>query len=114
MASSIAKGFWYVYLLRCCDDSLYCGVSNDVPTRVKRHNDGLGAKYTRSRRPVILVYVKRSRGRGAALKHELRIKKLSKIEKEKLCILPLTGDTEICPRSSKNPRASKQPATSRS
>jgi len=81
------KTTWHVYLLRCCDDSLYCGISNDLLARVDKHNSGLGAKYTRSRRPVCLVYSRRLKDHGAALKHEYRIKQLSKAEKEKLCIV---------------------------
>jgi putative endonuclease len=86
LESEWVKGRWYVYLLRCCDASLYCGISNDLLARVDKHNSGLGAKYTRSRRPVCIVYAKRLRNHGSALKHEYRIKQLSKAEKEKLCL----------------------------
>ena len=82
------KASWHVYLLRCCDDSLYCGISNDLLARVDKHNSGLGAKYTRSRRPVSLVYSRPLKNHGAALKHEYRIKQMSKAEKEKLCLVP--------------------------
>jgi predicted GIY-YIG superfamily endonuclease len=81
----IAKGRWYVYLLRCADGSLYCGVSNDLEARVLCHNSGNGAKYTRSRLPVTLVYAERKRGQGFALRREFQIKQLSRTEKEKLC-----------------------------
>ena len=67
---------WAVYLLRCSDDSLYCGVSNDIEKRVIDHNSGLGAKYTRSRRPVVLVGASRSMTKVEAFQLESRIKKL--------------------------------------
>jgi putative endonuclease len=67
---------WAAYLLRCSDNSLYCGVSNNVEKRVIEHNSGMGAKYTRSRRPVVLVGTSRAMTKGEALKLEYRIKKL--------------------------------------
>ena len=67
---------WIVYLLRCSDNSLYCGVSNNIEKRVDDHNSGVGAKYTRSRRPVALVAASREMSKSEALKLELRIKKL--------------------------------------
>jgi putative endonuclease len=67
---------WAVYLLRCSDNSLYCGVSNNIAKRVIDHNAGLGAKYTRSRRPALLVGTSRPMTRVEALQLESRIKKL--------------------------------------
>ena len=67
---------WVVYLVRCCDRSLYCGISNDLPSRLEEHNSGLGAKYTRSRRPVELVCTSHAMTRSDALKLEYRIKQL--------------------------------------
>jgi UV DNA damage endonuclease len=75
---------WFVYLLRCADGSLYTGVSNDVGRRIEKHNAGTGARYTRSRLPVELVYQEEQPGRSQALKRELAIKALSRQEKEKL------------------------------
>lgn len=72
----------FVYILRCGDDSLYTGYTNDLDKRVKTHNSGKGAKYTRSRLPVRLVYSKRVDSKSIGLKLEARIKKLTKIEKE--------------------------------
>lgn len=80
---------WYVYMVRCRDESLYTGISNDVPARVDRHNDGRGAKYTRSRRPVRLVYQEPSSSRGTAQRREAEIKRWSKQLKEGLV---LAGD----------------------
>jgi len=70
------KKNWVAYLLRCSDNSLYCGVSNNIAKRVIEHNSGLGAKYTRSRRPVVLVGTSRDMTKGEALKLEYRIKRL--------------------------------------
>ena len=67
---------WVVYLLRCADRSLYCGVTNDLSKRVQAHNKGIGAKYTRSRRPVALVGICEGMTRSGALQLEHRIKKL--------------------------------------
>ena len=67
---------WVVYLVRCSDRSLYCGISNDLQSRLQEHNSGLGAKYTRSRRPVELVCTSHAMTRSDALKLEYRIKQL--------------------------------------
>jgi len=75
---------WYVYIVRCSDESLYTGVAKDVNARIARHNEGKGAKYTRSRRPVRLVYSEFAEDRGAALKRELQIKTMSSTVKRQL------------------------------
>jgi len=76
---------WYVYILRCADNSLYTGITTDVNRRLEEHNSHtLGAKYTRGRRPVELVYREKKQSRSEALKREHAIKKLSKQEKEAL------------------------------
>ena len=67
---------WVVYLVRCSDKSLYCGISNDLENRLIEHNSGKGAKYTRSRRPVELIGVSSELTKSAALKLEYRIKQL--------------------------------------
>jgi putative endonuclease len=67
---------WVVYLLRCSDNSLYCGVSNNIEKRVVEHNSGMGAKYTRSRLPVVLVGTSRDMAKVEAFKLEYRIKQL--------------------------------------
>lgn len=72
---------YFVYILSCADRSLYTGIAKDVQKRVKEHNDGKGAKYTRARRPVKLVYKKKVKTRSAALKEEYKIKQLSRGEK---------------------------------
>lgn len=75
---------YFVYILRCADGSLYTGITNDLPHRLKQHNSGIGAKYTRSHRPVVLVYQERLSDKSAALKRECQIKGLSRAEKLKL------------------------------
>jgi predicted GIY-YIG superfamily endonuclease len=72
---------WFVYLVRCRDGSLYTGISNDVEARVAVHNRGRGARYTRSRRPVTLVYLERRRSRATAQSREARIKALTRAAK---------------------------------
>ena len=73
--------YWIVYLVRCSDNSLYCGISNDLNNRLKKHNSGRGARYTRSRRPVVLVGVSSEMTKSEALKLEYRIKQLPADEK---------------------------------
>ena len=74
----------YVYLLRCSDDSLYCGWTTDLDARLKTHNSGRGAKYTRSRRPCTLVYTEACNSRNEAMSREWHIKRLTHGEKEAL------------------------------
>jgi putative endonuclease len=74
---------WFVYLLRCKDNTIYCGITNDIWRRIDQHNKGgsKGSKYTRSRRPVELVNYFRRSTKSEALKLEAKIKKMSKTEK---------------------------------
>jgi putative endonuclease len=71
-------------LLRCADDTLYCGITNNLDKRLAAHNAGEGAKYTRSRTPVELVYSEQYKDRSAASKREIEIKSLSRAEKLEL------------------------------
>jgi len=75
---------WFVYILRCSDDTLYTGISNDVPRRYNQHNAGTASKYTRARLPVKLLYREVQPDKSSALKREWAIKKLSRKEKESL------------------------------
>ena len=75
---------WHVYVARCRDGTLYTGVTTDPARREAAHNAGRGAAYTRSRRPVRLVHLEPAASRGAALKRELAIKRMSRSEKERL------------------------------
>lgn len=78
------KSLYYFYILRCADNSLYCGIANDVKKRLKEHNARKGSKYVRSRLPAALVYTEEYGDIGSALKREAEVKKWSKIRKEKL------------------------------
>jgi len=76
---------WSIYMLRCSDGTLYTGITTDVSRRVEEHNNSdKGAKYTKMRRPVELVYVQDTDSRSKAAKEEWRIKKLSREKKEAL------------------------------
>ncbi len=77
-------GLWTVYMVRCADDSLYTGISTDVAARLKLHNSGKGAKYTRSRRPVRLVWRSVRRSGSAARRLEAELKSWTKPQKEAL------------------------------
>ncbi|MBW2608524.1 MAG: GIY-YIG nuclease family protein [Deltaproteobacteria bacterium] len=68
------KRQWVVYLIRCSDESLYCGITNNLKNRLIAHNSGQGAKYTRSRRPVGLVGASSAMTKSDALKLEYRVK----------------------------------------
>ena len=72
---------YFVYLLRCADDSLYTGITNDVQRRLSAHISGSASKYTRSRGALAFEYIERKRTRGDALKREAAIKKLTRTEK---------------------------------
>ena len=74
----------YTYLVRCRDGSLYCSWTNHLDERIKAHNDGKGAKYTRCRRPVELVYYETFDTKEEAMRREAAIKKLSRPQKERL------------------------------
>ncbi len=76
---------WLVYLLRCSDGSLYTGITNDLPKRLKTHAAGRASRYTRSRLPVRLVYQERQPTKSSALKREAAIKKLP--QRQKLSML---------------------------
>lgn len=73
---------YHLYILRCADKTLYTGITVDLERRINEHNDSkLGAKYTKARRPVKLVYFKEFENRSEATKEEIRIKKLTREEK---------------------------------
>lgn len=74
-----------VYLLRCRDGSLYTGITNDLARRLESHQRGTGSAYTRSRLPIALVYQEELPDRGAALRREAAIRRLSRAEKLALC-----------------------------
>ena len=71
-------------MVECSDGTYYTGITNNLARRVKAHNDGKGAKYTRTRRPVILVWTKHAGTMGQALREERRVKRLSRRQKDLL------------------------------
>lgn len=75
---------WVVYILKCADDSLYTGITNDMDARVAAHTDGTGAKYTKGRGPFEIAYVEDCEDRSHASKREMAIKKLNRAKKEAL------------------------------
>ncbi len=79
---------YYVYILRCGDGSLYTGITTNVSRRAAVHNAGKGAKYTRSRLPVTVVYQEAQPDKSAALRREIEIKALSRAEKLRLIADP--------------------------
>src|SRR4051795_12747674 len=84
--SGETPGVPYVYLLRCADESLYCGWTTDVERRLAAHLAGTASRYTRSRRPVELAALIPVADRGAALREEARIKRLPRAEKLRLTV----------------------------
>jgi putative endonuclease len=80
------KASWFVYYLRCADNSLYAGITTDLTRRLNEHNtcNKIGAKYTRVRRPVKLAYAEKQENRQLASKREYQLKKLTKGKKEAL------------------------------
>ncbi len=78
----------YTYVVRCADDSLYCGWTNHLKERIDAHNSGKGAKYTKSRRPVELVYYEQFETREEAMRREAAIKRMSRAEKLRLIAGP--------------------------
>ncbi len=75
------KESWFVYILKCSDDTLYTGITNNVDKRVKDHEKGVGAKYTKGRAPFQLLFTEKYPDRSSASKREIEIKGLSKNEK---------------------------------
>ncbi|MBX3233203.1 MAG: GIY-YIG nuclease family protein [Labilithrix sp.] len=75
---------WFVYVARCADGSLYCGVARDVKARIAQHDAGKGARYTRGRGPLTVAAVRKCASHGDALRLELAVKRLPRPEKERL------------------------------
>lgn len=80
------KAAWIVYILRCADDTLYTGITNDLENRLAMHESGKGAKYLRGRTPFTLAYTETHPDKSTALKRELQIKGLNRNSKLALCI----------------------------
>ena len=86
---------YYFYLARCSDRSLYSGCCKDLVQRETTHNDGKGAKYTRSRRPVKIVYSEEFATLAEAMRREAQVKKLNKDGKENLVLTEFLGSRSI-------------------
>ena len=86
---------WQVYILRCSDNTLYTGITNDLDNRLHSHNEKRGARYTRTRLPVTLVYREEASSRSLASRREAVIKKLPRSKKLKLITEPETVSQEI-------------------
>jgi putative endonuclease len=82
--NTLEENLNYTYLLRCSDGTYYCGWTNDLDKRVAAHNSGKGAKYTKTRRPVELVYYETFETKQEAMSREYHIKRLTRAEKEEL------------------------------
>jgi putative endonuclease len=79
-----AEKRWVLYMLECGDSTLYTGITNDLKQRLKRHQAGKGARYTRGRLPVRLVYAERCKNRGVALRKEHALKRCRRTVKRAL------------------------------
>ena len=88
--NSVSLENWYVYMVRCADNSLYTGITTDITRRIDEHNAkagaGAGAKYTRARQPVNLVYQQGPYSRSQAASREYEIKTYTKLQKEQLLV----------------------------
>ena len=85
---------YFIYILRCSDDTLYTGITTDIDRRIKEHNTSLkGAKYTRYRRPVKLVYKEKQEDKSSALKREHEIKKMPR--KGKLLLIERSNEQKV-------------------
>lgn len=87
------QSMYYFYILRCLDNSLYCGQTNNLPRRIKEHNENKSksAKYLRNKKPIQLVYSERYETLQEVMKREIQIKKWTKVKKEAL----ISGDTKL-------------------
>lgn len=76
---------WVLYILECKDGTLYTGITDDLTRRLAQHNSGKGAKYTRGRTPLKLVYSEKCESHSQALKREIAVKRLARAEKINMC-----------------------------
>jgi len=91
---AVLQDLWFVYLVRCQDGTLYCGIAKDLARRLAEHNStDKGAKYTRGRQPVELVYMEQAKSRAKATQREGKIKRMTRAQKMGL-IQPATAKQE--------------------
>jgi putative endonuclease len=86
---------WYVYFLRCSDNSIYIGITTDLESRVKRHSQGKGCRYTASRRPVKLIYSEKYPDKSQAARRESYLKGLTRSKKEAMVVGSLRPDSNL-------------------
>ena len=101
-------GRWLIYILRCSDGSLYTGITNDLPKRLKAHAAGKASKYTRSRLPVRLAYREPQKSKSAALKRESAIKRLTR--PAKLRLIATAAPKKSAARRSRQTEHRRKPA----
>lgn len=89
---------WVVYMLECKDGTMYCGMTDNITSRLAAHRSGKGAKYTRGRSPLILRYVERCSDRSEALRREIAIKRLSRQQKLALWQSNIAAEAELIKR----------------
>lgn len=75
---------WHLYILECCDGTLYTGITSNLERRLRQHNSGVASKYTRARKPVKMVYAEPCKDRSEASKREIQVKKLNRNAKVRL------------------------------
>ena len=97
---------WYVYLARCADETLYCGIARDVSARIQEHDAGSGARYTRGRGPLEVLVTQRCRDQGLALRIERAVKQLTRAEK-----LVLASEPASLARLARRVRRARKDAT---
>lgn len=85
------EAIWYLYILHCADDTLYTGITTDVQKRLEAHQSGKGAKYTRGRAPLTLVYREVCGSHSDALKRELQVKRMTRAQKNRMISGKNTG-----------------------
>jgi putative endonuclease len=83
---------WFVYILLCADDSYYIGITDNVAKRFETHLKGKGGAYTRSHKPKSIIYIEECPNRSTALKREIQLKKLSKIQKKMIVLSNLSNN----------------------
>jgi len=99
---------WFFYMLRCKDDSIYSGIALDVAERLKKHNNGTGARYTAVHRPAVLIYWERFNSISEAMWRETRVKKLSRTKKEQLAWRFFDMDAKVHQYLEKTPPPQKE------
>jgi putative endonuclease len=90
-----SKAVWFLYILECCDGSFYTGVTTDIDRRLREHQEGTASRYTRIRRPVVLVYREECGSRSSSLSRECAVKSPSRRRKEEIML----GRKPDCRRS---------------